>query len=371
MAELQNDQQIDANSGVEALLGFEFQRNCALLLLLENYKDYSDKNFFLSIEHYDDFLFCFRDKTTHKIEYIKSYQAKKNSGHKWSINDLAIPTAKMLDVGKAILNDSILKSEDFKSDLIFISNKIIELKSDNLNKEHKSKKAQYITITLKENNNYVSYKELNDVIKVKIRNSIPSSFIDSEFDNLFYQWIDFPVTPKNQIAIIDDRVRENFEGIPDSKAAIQALLTLFKNIETVYNNKNKISLLDKSKILEGSEISKAMNLIDLEQRAFNFWRDSAKQFCPKLKINTSISNKAEEYIGIAFELFKDKSQVEHKKIYDFVKNSNFDNFTFTDEDCIDSFVSNYYSSSITSNSLSHEDIVFAIICAYVQTRDIK
>lgn len=368
------ESEVDANSGVEALLGFEFQRNCSLLILLDNYSQFEKQDYFLSIEHYDDFLFGFRKLASNEIEHIKSYQAKKLTDPKWTISALSTPLSKMLDVRQAILNDSIHKSTNFNIESIFISNSIIELKSDNINKEVSSQKAKYITTTVKENNTYVRFLELDDILKTKIKDGIRNGsrqFEDSEFDTLNYEWIDLPKTVKNQIAVLDSRMRDNFEGIPDSKAAIQVLLSLFKSIESVYNQKNIISLLDKSKILEGKEIRKAVKTVDLEQRAFNFWRDSAREFCPKLQISRSISNRAEEHIGIAFELFKDKTQAEYKKIFDFVKNATFDKYTYTDEDCISSFIDAYYGSRIKSNSLSHENVVFAIVCAYVQTRDIK
>lgn len=47
------------NAGVTAQTGFELQRNCALLLILDDYTSYKDKNFFVCIEHQDDFLFAF------------------------------------------------------------------------------------------------------------------------------------------------------------------------------------------------------------------------------------------------------------------------------------------------------------------------
>lgn len=66
-----------ANSGVVALSGYEFQRNCALFLLLDNYDSFKDKDYFLCIEHYDDFLFCYRTADSTQVEKIEAYQAKK------------------------------------------------------------------------------------------------------------------------------------------------------------------------------------------------------------------------------------------------------------------------------------------------------
>ncbi|PWB15761.1 hypothetical protein DCO44_05135, partial [Acinetobacter sp. AM] len=56
------------NGGVDAQVGFDFQRNCALYLLLDDYDSFKEKNFFVCIEHHDDFLYCFR--TIEGIENI-------------------------------------------------------------------------------------------------------------------------------------------------------------------------------------------------------------------------------------------------------------------------------------------------------------
>ncbi|HHF2932009.1 TPA: hypothetical protein ACPJ0J_000861 [Vibrio alginolyticus] len=364
---------IDDNSGVEALLGFEFQRNCALLLLLDNYESYNSQNYFISIEHYDDFLFGFRDSNNQKIELIKSYQAKKLTDPKWTISALAEPTSKMLDVGKAIKSDVAAKASSFSANLIFISDSVIELKSENLNKGKKGK-AKYDIERVKMDNPYMSYMELPDTLRNLVVTSVKSAstnqYCDSEFDHLAYQWVDLPKTPRNQLAILETRVGESFEGVPDAKAALLVLLSLFKNIEVLHNKRKKISLMDTQKILEGDAIRKAVKVINLERKALSFWRTCAEQICPKVKLPMGKANRASEYIGIAFELFKDKNNQEHKKIFNFVKNNSFEEYCYSSADTIEMFVNEYYKSSIYSNAIEREDVIFAIVCAYVQTRDI-
>jgi len=365
---------IDDNSGVEALLGFEFQRNCALLLLLDNYKSYKDRNYFISIEHYDDFLFGFRDFSNSKIEHIKSYQAKKLTDPKWTIAGLALPTSKMLNVGKAINHDIADKTPDFRADLIFVSDSVIELKSDNLNKGN-NQKAKYDIERIRIDNPYMSYNELPTNLQILVANSVKAvtknTYCASEFNSLGYEWVDLPKTPRNQLAILETRVGESFLGVPDAKAALLVLLSLFKSIEAVHNKRKQISLLDSRKILEGHDIGIAVTVIDLESRALDFWRQSAEQFCPKLKLPMGKSNKASEYIGMAFELFKDKNNQEHKKIFSFVRDHAFEDFCYSSADTIEMFVDKYYKSNIASNVIEREDVIFAIVCAYVQTRDIK
>lgn len=107
-----------ANAGVDALLGFEFQRNCALYLLLNNYNHFKGREFFLCIEHHDDFLFCYRSNCQEKIEEIHSYQAKKLSGAVWTINErFSEALAKMLEVGSDLLSDPVPKSQSYTHEL--------------------------------------------------------------------------------------------------------------------------------------------------------------------------------------------------------------------------------------------------------------
>ena len=41
-----------ANSGIDALLGFNFQRKCAMFLLLNNYNRFKEREFVLSLGHH-------------------------------------------------------------------------------------------------------------------------------------------------------------------------------------------------------------------------------------------------------------------------------------------------------------------------------
>lgn len=70
------------NAGVHAQIGFILQRNTALSLLLNNYKDkFKDRKYFICLEHHDDFLYCFLDDDD-KAECIEAYQSKKKTGNK-------------------------------------------------------------------------------------------------------------------------------------------------------------------------------------------------------------------------------------------------------------------------------------------------
>ena len=134
-----------ANAGVDALTGFGFQRNCALYLLLNDYDSFKNREFFLCIEHHDDFLFCFKTSCLTQIEEIHAYQAKKLSGAIWKINPrLSEIIAKMLEVGNDLKEDPISKSSSYDHSLTFISNTETELKYTPLKQEKKNGKKEVI-----------------------------------------------------------------------------------------------------------------------------------------------------------------------------------------------------------------------------------
>ena len=68
----------EVNAGVHNATGIEFQKHCALYIFLENYEDIKDKQFFICIEHHDDFIFCYQNDHD-VISAIDTYQAKKSS----------------------------------------------------------------------------------------------------------------------------------------------------------------------------------------------------------------------------------------------------------------------------------------------------
>jgi len=52
-----------SNSGVDGAGGYEFQKHCALYIFLEKYEDIKDSKYFICLEHYEDFLFCYLDES--------------------------------------------------------------------------------------------------------------------------------------------------------------------------------------------------------------------------------------------------------------------------------------------------------------------
>src|SRR5687767_15032029 len=113
------------NAGVHAITGFDFQKHCALYLLLENYNSIKDKTYFIYLEHYDDILFCYLENN--KVVTINAYQAKKSSSV-WGISqELVDIIKKITENGVRLVNDTIDKASTYSHRLHFATNHSIKL----------------------------------------------------------------------------------------------------------------------------------------------------------------------------------------------------------------------------------------------------
>lgn len=360
-----------ANSGVDALTGFEFQRNCALYLLLDDYDCFKKREFFLCIEHHDDFLFCFRTNCLNHIEEVQAYQAKKLSGKIWIIDSrFSEIITKMLEVGNDLRKDFISKSQNYNHKLTFISNTETEL-SCKPNKEEKNIGKAEITVRVNEQNCVCGYNSVPSEIREKIDSKIEKYCKDnsveyhkSELDNLFIRWVDFPRTAKNQKEHLIGLMKKNFPHVVDPVAAIELLLNLFREVEAVYNQKQAISLLDTSKRVEGNEVKKAIDIIETEQKTFALWREYSTQLVKTFKVPIGIQKNHENYIKNTFELVKDMSNHEHQIIKDFVKKND---YSMHYHEYHKMFMA--YMSDIKSQHniyLNDVDLFFTCLCSYVE-----
>ena len=100
------------NSGVHTGTGIEFQKHCALYILIENWEVHQDRKYFICIEHHDDFLFCYQNEDE-LVETIQSYQAKKSSEPWGMTQEFYAILQQILEVGKDIKDDSIPKSSTY------------------------------------------------------------------------------------------------------------------------------------------------------------------------------------------------------------------------------------------------------------------
>ena len=360
-----------ANSGIDALLGFEFQRNCALFLLLSDYERFKGREFFLSIEHHDDFLFCYRTDCRSNIEEVHSYQAKKLSGNVWRINKrFSEVIAKMLEAGNDLRNDPAPKCKGYTHELTFISNSDIELKYSP-NKSDKDKGKKEIIYTLNEQNCKSRYDSVPDAIKEKISKEV-SSFCSkeggvyhkSELDNFNIQWVDFPRTKNVQKDCLVGLMKRKFPHVSDSSAAIELLLSLFRDVEATYNQGKIISLLDSSKRIEGDEIKQAVDIIETEQKTFMLWRAHSIELARKFRIPLAIQNSHESYIRNTFELLKDMMNNEHQIIKIFIKENDYSMDYYSQDEMFESYVSDIKRKN--NINLSDIDIFFSALCSFTE-----
>ncbi|WP_272668853.1 dsDNA nuclease domain-containing protein [Providencia sp. PROV151] len=360
-----------ANSGIDALLGFEFQRNCALYLLLSDYDRFKGREFFLCIEHHDDFLYCYRTNCRNNIEEVHSYQAKKLSGNIWTINKrFSELVAKMLEIGNDLKIDHAPKCHSYTHELTFISNSSIELRFKPKNDEKKAGKIE-LTHLINEQNCRTHYNSVPDDIKDTIDKTVKSfcnnegiTYFKSELDNLYIQWIDFPRTKQAQIDNLVGLMNRNFPHVSDPAAAVELLLSLFREIEATYNQGKVISLLDNSKRVEGNEIKKAINIIETEQKTFQLWREHSAKLASQFQVPIGIQRNHENKIKNTFELMKDMVNNEHQLIKLFVHNNDYSMIYYSYDTMFENYVIDIKEKyNLNLNSV---DIFFTILCAFVE-----
>ncbi|WP_238656190.1 dsDNA nuclease domain-containing protein [Paenibacillus piscarius] len=152
------------NAGVHGSTGTEFQKYCALYFLFEQYNALKDTEYFICLEHHDDFLFCHLNREGF-ISSVESYQAKKSSV-KWDMSSLYELLSKMTGVGLSLNADDMPKGNNYTHNLEFITNNSIQL---NNGLSGKSKKK---IITINESNSRLRYADLDSEIKIKIEDEL-------------------------------------------------------------------------------------------------------------------------------------------------------------------------------------------------------
>lgn len=363
-----------ANAGIDALLGFEFQRNCALHLLLNNYDSFIRREFFLCIEHHDDFLFCYRTDCRSNIEEIHSYQAKKLSGSIWTINErFSEVIAKMLEVGNELINDPAPKCQNYTHELTFVSNTDIKLNYNPTEQEKKEGKKE-ITYLLNEQNCGCNYAAIPDDIKEKINKKVDDFckkenliYHKSEFDNLHIKWVDFPRNKSSQKDVLVGVMCRKFPHVSDPSAAVELLLSLFREVEAVYNQGKVITLLDSTKRVEGDEIKRAIEVIETEQKTFALWRKHSTNLSRKFRVPIGIQNNHENHIRNTFELLKDMNNNEHQIIKSFVRKNDYSMRYHSHDEMFHAYISDIKIKN--SINLKDIDIFFSTLCTFVEHHD--
>lgn len=358
------DQNKAINAGVHGSTGTEFQKHCALYLLFENYNNLKDKKYFICIEHYDDFLFCYQTEDE-VISSIDSYQAKKSS-EQWGMSDLYELLKKMTDVGISLHKDSMPKLDDYKHNLEFITNNSIQL-------DNGLKKPNRKSITINESNNRMKFNNIHVEISSKIEKGIKKLLANdsknlTELTNISLAYIDFPKKSAGQKDSLVGQFNRIFgDRVVDHRAAVDALLLLFRDVENTLNQGNVAKLMDESKRVNSTKINNAIDLITQKKMAFDLWRNEEKEICKNMKITIKEKNEFKSNFINSFDRFKDAEQVEHKKILSFVIENRhvMDNF-YSDIDCILELHQLFKRN--VSSQLSDLSIKAAICAAYIEIR---
>lgn len=347
------------NAGVHNATGIEFQKNLALYLFLENFEAYSKQNFFICIEHHDDFLFCFYDENN-KISTIDTYQAKKASENWTLTKNFYNIIKKILNVGIDLDKDSIEKVDNYSQNLHFASNTYIDLY------------AKKTRNRVSETNSKINYQDLKYEIKSKIFEELRTLGIKKnvldKLNNLNFLYIDFPKASNRQFEqLIGSSTKVFGDKILDHKAAIETLLQLFREVETSYNQGSCVTLLDKRKRVTSEEIFKGINIITTQKKAYSIWRNERNKISSILQIPISKQEEFEKEFNNSFDLFKDKTKTTHINILNFVnQNKDLLGEYYTDGKCIEELFKKYKAEH--SSLLCDNIIKAALFAAYVEVK---
>lgn len=359
------------NAGVRAQQGFALQRNMALFIILDNYDSkFNGTKYFLSLEHLEDILFCYLDDHGKAVK-VETYQSKKKSGGSWIIgDDLAEIIVKILKVGKLLISDEHPKCFSYSHELYFSSNTTMQFE-----KRIKSKvnnKSKTYSHHVNEEDTEVIYHELNPIIQKAIidtlekHESYKNENLSDELNNLKFLYIDFNKTNKEQENQLRAKIEDIFDRkISDSKAALESIFRLFKNIELTYNKKSIARLSDKTKQVQSQDINNAIEIITTKSKAFQFWRDHKKEVGQKLGVKPFEREVFEMKFCLAFDLFKSKDEAEHQKILKFVKSNYRKCSGFYEDDCIKELNEKFNNES--SSNLDVQTLKATMYAAYFES----
>lgn len=308
--------QSSINAGVHNITGTDFQKHCALFVLLENYPTIKEKEYYIYLEHHDDFLFCYLSDS--KAINIDAYQAKKGSSTWKNNRTLHEIIHGMLVRGLSLADDDLDKADDCEQQLHFVTNSAIRL-------EVKRTPAPAVTCTIGDTNCQVPFLTLDKEIQNAIRNSIskmlkPGDKHLSQLDNVVLKYIDLPKTILTQKATLVGLFSALFGAtVKDHSAAVEILLKLFRGVEGAFNQAGDAKLNDNTKRVSSNQINNAIDVICTQQKAYTFWKDQKQSVATKLNISIFNQDKFELNFENSFDLLKDLKQVEHQKIKNFVQ----------------------------------------------------
>lgn len=377
------------NAGVHGGTGYEFQKICALYLLLEEYSQLKEREYFIYFEHYEDFVFCFTNGDI--LESANLYQAKKN-GEKWTLTDKFKTTIlSICESGVNVKTDvTFSKTDEYKQYLHFISNAIIELKQTktNVSKEincfnelctdAKSEIIEHIKEKIKislcaiqasigsPDKSQVKdwYESLEQDEKDVIDAEIESNNLLAEIANLKFRYLDLSQKTASQKDQLKGKLATIFnDQIANPSAAIETLLLLFSETATTFNQ-GCVSFADHSKRVSSVKINKCFDVLTSKSKAIEYWRSKGPEISRRLVLKIKDTKLFEPAFNNSFDYFKDLTKAEHQKILAFASTA-YEESLAND---IESFVSETYDKYISLHSvrLSELELKAAIYAAYFE-----
>ncbi|MCR5248804.1 MAG: DUF4297 domain-containing protein [Paludibacteraceae bacterium] len=298
------------NSGVEGGTGYEFQKNCLIFILLDEYDNFRDKEYFICMESADDFIICFLENN--ELKEVRTYQAKKNSNGSWTTSNMTkeiIP--KMCEGGVMIQEDNSLPhAKSYTQKLHFLSNQIIKLEKKICN----------------EASEIVEYDDLEEKTKKMIEKSISDFHTkeNKEYDVnkildqrkfLIFRFLDLNRTIEEQQNCLKGKIDEVFKSeVPNTQAALETILHCLTISSTTYNKNKQLKLYQKNKWVTSKSIQDCFGTITTKSKFFDRWRTRIKEICQSFNIPLKNRSMFRSTCENSFEYFKDPNQIEHQKI---------------------------------------------------------
>lgn len=346
------------NSGVEGGTGYEFQKNCLIFILLDEYDYFREKKYFICMESADDFIICFLEND--KLKEVRTYQAKKNSNGKWTIQNMKkeiIP--KMCEGGVMVQEDkSLPHTNNYTQKLHFLSNQIIELNSKICNET--SEIVEYDD--LEENTKKVIEKSISDFHTKENKKYDVNKILDQK-KYLIFRFLDLNRTIKEQQNCLKGKIEEMFKSdVSSPQAALDTILRSLTISSTTYNENKQLNLSQKNKWVTSESIQDCFGTITTKSKFFERWRNKVikDNICHTLKISVSDQSQFEFLCNICFDLFKDPKQVEHQNILNLAITLKTAPDIYSEENLTNKIISSYKTdTSISFSELEIKAIAYA------------
>lgn len=351
---------IYSNAGVHGNVGYEFQKHCALYILLSEFHNFADREYCIYLEHADDFVYCFFNNGL--LEETRTYQAKKSSKNWTQAALLKDIITKICCSGAIAYQDQTFgKCTDYCQSSSFVTNHTIDLEVtkvdetnenvtfqhlDDVEKEQLRNKVfnevRHELFSLKKSDGLIPedtkyedwYSTLNEEERNSFEDEVTNDPVSVELSNLCFMYIDFPRKHSSQKELLNGRLSTIFnDEIYDRNAAIDTLLLLFTNSASAFNQGDEISFGNNAKKISSTDINEVIGIVTSKSKAYSEWRKNASALCSRIRIPLNERKEFEQSLMNSFDYFKDLTKTEHQEIFKIAK-SLYNSGNYYDEESI-------------------------------------